>query len=220
MKLLVLTANLGDFDKTLLPVPQVDLKGVDLSFQDVTDKQFPPITGLSPRLQYRIPKLFGWQMFPGYDTYLWYDGSMSLQHTKSIEWFIEQLGDADAAFFKHPWRNSIYEEVQHIEEKLRERNDYIVSRYENGLHKEMLDQIYQEDKSYRDHWLFASNVFIYRNTANVRRTLADWWYYQSRYYTCDQVHLPYVLYKNSLDINIINENVFKSQYVSLVSKHR
>jgi len=130
MKILILTANLGDFDKVIESVPQ-KINGIDPSFHTVTDKEFPQITGLSSRLQYRIPKMFAWQMYPGYDMYLWYDASMSFQNQDSVRWFIEQLGSAEIAFFKHPWRATIKEEVDHIEEKLQEGNQYITSRYKN-----------------------------------------------------------------------------------------
>ena len=68
MKVAILTANLGNFDTQVDPVTQDLPNGVEkIAFHRYTDNNFPPITGLTPRLQYRIPKLFGWQMFPGYN---------------------------------------------------------------------------------------------------------------------------------------------------------
>lgn len=215
MKIAVLTANLGSFDNLIGMMNQ----NIDADYHVFTDTNFPPITGLTPRLQYRIPKLFGWEMVPDYDIYIWLDGSMSLQYKDSVQWLLEQLGDADMAVFAHPWRWTIEEEVNHIEEKLKEGNKYITSRYQNGLHKEMFE-IIKEDKSYLDNMLFASNVFVYRNNEKVQEMMKSWWYYQSRYFTCDQVAMPYVIDKSELDINIIADNVFKTPYVSLVSKHK
>lgn len=225
MKVLILTANLGDFDKSIVPVKQNRSAEIDfIDFFEFNFGNFPPITGLTPRLQYRIPKMFGWQMEKAIlirpDVVIWHDSSMSLQHPDSTKWLVEQLGDADIAVFKHPWRSSIREEVDHIDKKLIEGNKYITSRYKNGLHKEMLKEIYEEDKNYRDDWLFASNVFIYKNNPMVIKMMIEWWFYQSRYFTCDQVHLPYVLNKSGLDVNVINENVFKSEYITLTSKHK
>src|SRR3990167_10249082 len=90
----------------------------------------------------------------------------------------------------------------------------MIPRYGNGLHKEMYNEILK-DKDYKDNRLYASTVFAYRNIPKVQQMLKDWWYYQSRYYTCDQIHLPYVIWKNKLDINVFNENLFKIGYVSL-----
>lgn len=222
MKIAILTANLGNFDKPIEPIAQLDLdwpEEIELAFHCFTDKDFPPITGLSPRLQYRIPKLFGWEMYPGYDIYIWLDGSMSLQDPHSIIWLLEKLGNAEAAFFKHPWRDTIQEEVDHIEEKLVERNKYIVSRYDNGLHKEQLELI-KKDKEYVDDTLYASTAFIYRNTPQVQDMLNRWWHYQSRYYTCDQVVLPWVVDTSGIVVNEIEEDIFNNPYISLVSKHK
>lgn len=219
MKIAVLTANLGKFDNPIRPAAQLLPIGIDFDYHCFTDDDFPPITGLSGRLQYRIPKLFGWEMYPNYDVYIWLDGSMSLLNEGSIKWFMEQLDTHDMALFRHPWRKTIKEEVQHIDQKLKEGNKYIESRYKNGLHVEQYKEI-MKDKTFVDDTLFASTAFVYRNTSRVQEALKMWWYYQSRYFTCDQVVLPYVVKKCNLDINVIQENIFKHTYISLVSAHK
>lgn len=219
MKIAILTANFGNFDTPVNPVSQALSQEIDIEFHRFTDEDFPPITGLTSRLQYRIPKLFGWEMFPGADIYLWHDSSMSLQHEDSVKWFLEQLGDKDMAVFKHPWRKTAKEETDHIEEYLNKGNAYISSRYKNGLHKEQYREI-SKDISYVDDKLYTSTAFIYRNTRKVQDAMKLWWYYQSRYFTCDQIVLPYVIHKAGLDINVIQENQFKSPYISLVSHHK
>jgi len=220
MKIAVLTANLGEFDTPIDPIAQKFPDGVEsMMFHRWTDDDFPPIIGLTPRLQYRIPKMFGWEMFPDYDIYIWLDGSMSLPRTDSCQWFLDKLGDADIACFKHPWRKNIEEEVNHIEEYLQKGNDYITSRYKNGLHKEQFAEI-KKDTEYKDDRLYASTSFIYRNNTQMRKTMRLWWFYQSRYFTCDQVVLPYVLDKERVKVNMIEDNLFKSEYISLVSHHK
>lgn len=219
MKIAILTANLGNFDTPFDPVYQEVTGNKTVVFHRFTDNNFPPITGLTPRLQYRIPKLFGWQMFPGYDVYIWLDGSCSFERADSVEWFVEQLGKADMAFFKHPVRRNIRQETAHIEEKLQQGNWYIVPRYKNGLHKEQLAEC-MSDISFVDNVLYTSTAFIYKNNSNVHKVMKDWWYHQSRYFTCDQISLPYVLATNRVKVNKINENQYKIGYLSLVSKHK
>lgn len=211
----VLTANLGGFDDPVDPVPQVTQ--IPYKFHRFTDENFPPIMGLTPRLQYRIPKMFGWQMFPSYDYYIWLDGSVSLMQEDSINWLLEQLGNADIAVFKHPWRDTIKEEVDHVEEKLQSGNSYITSRYKNGLHKEQYADILL-DTDYFDSKLYASTAFIYRDSEHMRDVLRMWWLHTSRYFTVDQIVFPYIL-KDS-DVKVIEENPFKGKYVSLVSSHK
>jgi hypothetical protein len=43
----------------------------------------------------------------------------------SIKWFLEQLGDADMAFLRHPDRCSIKEEAEFIKMKVKKRSRYL-----------------------------------------------------------------------------------------------
>lgn len=214
--LAVLTANLGNFDDPVDPVPQVTK--IPYKFHRFTDDNFPPIAGLTPRLQYRIPKMFGWQMYPSFDYYIWLDGSVSLMREDSVEWFRDQIGDADIAVFKHPWRNTIREEVNFIEERLTrpDGDKYLTPRYKNGLHKEQYADILL-DPDYVDDKLYASTAFIYRDSEHMRDVLRAWWLHTSRYFTVDQIVLPFLL-KDSV-VKMIEANPFKGEHVSLVSKH-
>lgn len=219
----ILSANLGNFDKPIEPVDQELPEGIEsVTYHCYTDSDFPPITGLTPRFQYRIPKMFGWQMFPGYDYYLWLDGSVTLKRTDSLKWYLEQLGDADMAFFKHPNRNSIKEETDHVDAYLTRRlgtkrgQEYMIRRYENGLHKEQLADILL-DKDFVDDRLYASTGFIYRDSETVRDALRLWFLHQARYFTCDQIALPYAI--RNLKVATMHEPIFKSGHISLVSQH-
>ena len=218
-KISILTANLGNFDIPVDCVPQVLPSGWEEVFYRFTDTNFPPITGLTPRLQYRIPKLFGWEMFPGYDYYFWLDGSFSLQRPDALVWFLDQLKDADILLFKHPWRKTIKEETDHITTKLAQNSRYIVPRYKNGLHKEQYAEC-MSDPGFKDDRLYASTVFMYVNTKRVQEAMKMWWYHQSRYYTVDQIALPYILFKSGLRVNMIDENQYKCPYLTMVSAHK
>jgi hypothetical protein len=210
----ILSCILGDFDTPVDPAEQ----NVSTVFHRWTDENFPPITGLTPRLQYRIPKLFGWQMFPGYDYYIWLDGTFSLTRLDSVQWFLEQLEDNDIAFFDHPDRHSIKEEVDHIEDHLQKGKPYITARYKNGLHKEQYEEI--QKYAYEDNKLYASTCFIYRNNFKVQNFMQEWWAQQSRYFTCDQVVLPFLLDSYKLKVKTFDEHIYKTKYMERVSTHR
>ena len=156
--------------------------------------------------------------FP-HDFYIWLDGTVSFKRPDCVKWYLDQLGDNDIAFFKHPSRRNIRQEVDHIEEHLKLGKPYISSRYKNGFHKEQLDEI-MLDKDFRDRNLYASTLFIYRDSQPVRDALRLWWTHQSRYFTCDQVALPYILWKSGLKVKTLDEPIYKSGYMSLVSHHR
>lgn len=190
----VLSANLGNFDTPHQPITQLGINYLQHTF---TDEDFPPITGLTPRFQYRIPKIFGWQIFPGRQYYLWMDAAFTLATPDSLKWFVDRIGNNDFAFFAHPNRNTIREEVDHIEEQLNKKGKtkgsrYLLDRYENGLHKEQYTDICL-DKDYVDDALYHSGVFIYKDSEHTRDVMRLWWMHQSRYWTCDQVALPYIL---------------------------
>jgi len=214
VRIAVLQANLGSFDTPQDPVEQA----IPFTFHRWTDDNFPPITGLSPRLQYRIPKTHGFEMFPGYEYYLWLDGAVTLLRNDCLKWYLDQLDGGDIAFFKHPFRRNVRQEVAHIEEHLEQGKPYITARYKNGLHREFLDRILAE--GYPDKTLYASTAFIYRNTEKVQSALRDWWYEGTRYFTCDQVQLPYICYTHDLDVRVLSEPIYKSGYISLVSHHK
>lgn len=222
--LAILSANLGDFDNSQDPVRQEGCG--DYFFHRFTDEDFPPIAGMSPRFQYRIPKLFGPDFFPDtkIDVVIWMDGGITFERPDSAQWFLGQLGEYDAAFFRHPHgRNTVEREVQHIEEKLSADHPYMVPRYKNGLHREALNT-FRRDPEWEDFRLFASTVFIYRNNTAGKELMRQWWFYQSRYYTCDQVVLPYAIHLaergTGLKVNTINFNLFKLGHVCLVSHHK
>lgn len=104
MDVCCITANTGSFEK---PVPFVE-QSVPYDFFMFDDANFPPRhNAMTSRLQARIPKMFSYQMAPGYKYYMWVDSSCTLHHEDSIAWFMEKLGDADIALFKHPARNTI-----------------------------------------------------------------------------------------------------------------
>lgn len=217
-KVAVLTCVLGNFDKLVDPLEQTQ----PFDFHRWTDENFPPIAQWDPRLQYRIPKTHGWQMLPGYDTYVWLDGSMSLTNPKALEWLLDKLGDNDIALFKHPWRDTVKEEVQHIDDYLNRRGGgrngqrYMLNRYKNGLHKQQFSEMLVN--GYVDNVLYASMAFIYRNTPSVQDALKEWWYQGTRYYSCDQIVLPWVV--RHLKVAQITEDVFNNDYVGLVSSHK
>jgi len=216
-KIAVISANTGNFDKPVPYVPQ----SVPYHFYLFDDHNFPVRTrSMIPRLQARIPKCFGWQMVPGYDYYLWVDSSCALLDPDSIKWFVEQLGDRDFAFFKHPHRNTIGEEAAYLKKRLAMPDTYITSRYAGELIDEQMAEINDPELP-----LYASTAFIYRNTYGVQKALKEWWYHISRYHIIDQLGLPYALkqsnFKEGSDLygfNVIQENFMKIKYLSCVRK--
>ena len=216
MKIAFITANLGNFEKFPLHVPQ----SIHCDYFRITDDDFPPrYNSMTPRLQARIPKMFGWQMFPRYDIYLWVDSSCILSHPDSIKWFLGHLGDKEMAVFKHPNRSSIKAEAEYLKHRLAIKCPYITPRYENELIDEQLAEI-KENFNFVDNKLFASTAFIYRPTDRVKRMMKEWWYFTSRYHSIDQLSLPYVLADNGVNFNIIPDKYTSIPYLKYIRNEK
>lgn len=198
----VISANMGSFET---PVPHVD-QSVPYDFHLFDDKNFPPrINAMTPRLQARIPKMFGWQMKPGYREYVWIDSSMSMARPDTIEWFEEQLGDADIAVFRHPHRSTVIEEADYLKERLAKNCSYITPRYEHELIDEQLAEVGNMP-------LYATTAFIYRPHFDIKDMMKEWWYHTSRFHIIDQLSFAYALKKNHCKVNIIQDNFMKLDY--------
>ena len=209
-KIAVVSVNLGNFDPIYPSIKQ----SIDCDFYHFTDKNFPPrYCAMTPRMQARIPKAFGWQMIPDYDIYIWIDSSMTISNKDTVKWFIEQLGNKDAAFFKHPDRETIQEEADFIKNKIEQKNYYLTPRYSNELIDEEIKEI--KDTAYPlETPLIASTAFVYRNHKDIQLMMKEWWYHISRYHIVDQIGLPYALWKYDIKYNLINEHYMKTPYLT------
>ena len=197
-KIAVISANLGGMDEMTPHAPQ------SLSYDNFifTDRNFPPrFNAMTPRLQAKIPKFFGWQMAPGYDYYLWLDSTLSLSDRDSLKYFYDNCQGYDIVVLKHPSHPNVRQEARYTRKGIKQKARYIVSRYENELLKEQMDEI-EADKDFVDDLLAIGGVFMYKNTPKVHKMLKEWWYHVSRYIIQDQISFSYVLKKSGLKINI------------------
>jgi hypothetical protein len=214
IRVAVISANLGNYDPVIDYVPQkVDPNIVPAIFR-LNDSTFlPRPKAMTSRLMAGMPKMLGWQFYPGYDYYIWVDASCSLQNENSIMWFMDKIIGYDFAFFQHPNRNTIYEEYEFVKKKISEGSKYLCSRYQD----EWLDgqMVYiLEDKSFVDDSLYASTAFIYKNTKKVQNILKEWWFHKTRFLLHDQLALPYVVRKGNGKVNVIPDNYLKCDYLT------
>jgi len=211
-KICLITANMGNFDRVEEPIKQ----SIPVDFYRFTDDNFPPrYCAMTPRLQARLVKLFGWQMIPNYDYYIWVDSSLTITNPDAVKWLLKQCSGVDMAFFKHPDRDTIQEEYDFIKKKIEEGNYYLCPRYTNELLDEQLAEI-KADKGFTDNLLIASGVFIYKNNPKVHNLMKEWWYHTSRYHIVDQLGLPYAIYKSECKVNIIKEHYMKNPYLKYI----
>lgn len=212
MKVAVLSTSLGGFDEPVKHTNQL----VKADYFNFTDDNFPPRDkSMTPRLQAKIPKMFGWQLKPGYDAYLWLDGNLALAHAESIQYFLDALEDHDVVVLKHPERNSLHWEYRYNWRGLNSNapSNYLTKRYAG----ELLDEQYSAitaDGDYTDDRLVTGGVFMYRNTPQVRSMLKEWFYNVCRYTVMDQLAFTYVLRTSGLKLNILRDSFKDSMWLS------
>lgn len=125
---------------------------------------------------------------PGEPVTIWVDSSVTILRPDFAELCLAELGDDDALFMPHPWRDCIYAEA---EASLAAELDH---KY-GGM------PVREQMAAYRaaghpEHWgLIQSTVLIRRDNARTR-TLNDMWWNEITQWTIqDQVSLPYLLRK-------------------------
>lgn len=209
MRVALVSANLG---RTEPPPAHAHQHGVDLVQLHFTDENFPPRTrSMTPRLQAKIPKMFAWQMAPGFDAYIWLDATFTLLREDAALWFLDQLGQNEIAVFRHPNRSTIQEEAAQIRKKLAQRDAYHVSRYAGELLNEQVDAILS-DPTYTDDHLFAAGAFVYRPTTRLRNMMKEWWYHTSRYHVIDQIAFPYAIHASGVVPVVIPDDIYRCAY--------
>lgn len=217
-RLLVYSANLGNFDKPKDYEEQELPEGIDqIEYWRCTDEDFPPrFNSMTPRLQARIVKMFGWQMKPGFDYYLWVDSSCRLSKPDSVKWFMDKLGSTQMTVFKHPNRSTVKEEADYLKQRLIDEREgrkqkYVMTRYDG----EDIDGALSEVNPNAE--LYASTSFIYRNTADMQKVMQEWWYQTSRYHSIDQLSLPHCLNILSIESDegpMLNISVIPDKYTA------
>lgn len=209
MTIAVISANLGSFDKRQAHVKQESEHYID--YHTWTDEDFPPRkNSMTPRLQARIPKMTGWNMLPDYDYYIWVDSSCQLADPGSVDWFMEQLGDKDFAFFRHNKRKTVQEEADYLKHRLEIGCPYITHRYE-GEHLDRQMEVVDPDNP-----LFATTAFIYRNNERARDALTLWWLHTSLYHSIDQLSLYKAIKDAGATHNTIDEDYLKCKYLEYI----
>lgn len=207
-KIAVLSANLGGFDKDTEHVPQ----SIKHTYMMFNYQNFPlRDRAMTPRLQAKIPKCFGWQMLPGHEYYMWLDGNITMSSPDTLKYFYDSCQDYDMVFLKHPKRNTVKWEARYLWRGLKDQSRYIVGRYVHELLDAQMAEI-NADKDFVDDLLVNGGMFMYRNTPEVRKVLKEWWYHISRYLIMDQCSLAYVLKKSGLKINVRPEVYDNCQY--------
>jgi hypothetical protein len=209
MRVAVISASLGNFVALATPMLQALSTEGTVTFVPFTNENFPVRScTYTPRMQARVPKLWGWDLVPGYDVYVWLDATLTFRQTSSVQWLLDELGEVDVALFKHPYRTTVAQEAAFLREEL-PKSRRLMQRYTGELLDEQLEAV----TGVEEEGLHAGGVVVYRPTPRVCAMLAAWWKHVSCFHQDDQLSLPFVLKQHDVQAHIINANIYENPYL-------
>jgi hypothetical protein len=221
VKVALLSADLGELRNNLTSgyVKQDIPDGWSLDIHFFDDSNLAPRSSLSPRMQAKIPKMLGYELAPGYDFYIWIDSSFILSDRGAVEWFVKSCENFDMVVFKHPYRNSISEELEYILNRINLSDSYLAERYQNEPIEDQV-KLYLTDDNFTDNSLYACGAFVYKKEIfeqPARNILPLWYYHNARYSIQDQLSLPYLVKSlrsnGDLRIGEFAEGIFTNKYI-------
>lgn len=183
-----------------------------------SDNNFSKKLSMSPRLRAKLDRMLMWETHPGFDYYIWLDSSFSILSQNSIQWIINQCTDVDAVFFKHSKRNSVTEEFNFVFNELNNNNKYLLNRYEDEPLVEELNSYYL-DNNFNDKFLIESGIFIYSKNIVQNKEyniMKEWYYYNCKWSTLDQLSLPYLLQKFKIKFKFFDTNIYNCPYFKFI----
>lgn len=220
MRVAVVSANLGGYDAQVTwREDQIVPEGVEVTFHRLTDQTFPGRDkAMLPTLKCGIAKMAGYELFPGYHTYIWVDASRGVLRPDTVAWFLEQLGPAEMLLFLHPERTTIREEYEFVKGKLAAGSKYLSTRYAGEW---LSEQYAAVNKPWHlDNRLYASTAFAYRPTQRVQAALRDWLYMKFRFCIHDQLALPYVVREHKVYVKESQADVYHCDHLPITRQKR
>jgi hypothetical protein len=195
MKVAIYTSIFG---RHATPAPTIAIPGVDwICFNDASvpcpgweRRGFKSPTRFAhPRMVAKWVKMNPKLLLPEYDVTLWLDGSFTVVRPDIIERLLPCLNPGGFAAFKHPDRNNIYDEATASFHMAKYAGEPII---EQCTH-------YRKQGLPENHGLWAGGALLRDNrSARIERMNLDWMNETILWSWQDQISLPYVLWKNTV----------------------
>jgi hypothetical protein len=170
--------------------------GFDPPRTDILNFDTPPHPMGTPRLESKYFKMNPHRIFTRAIT-IWLDGNIHLNVDESrlVDDF---LGDADIGVFRHPFRQSVWEECDAC---------ITLAKDDAGVIRNQL-ATYRRAGFGDDMGLAECGVIIRRNNERVRGFNQMWWSHVCRHSIRDQISFPFVMWQNpDVKIKINDGNV-------------
>jgi hypothetical protein len=156
--------------------------------------------------------MLAWEYFGDFDKYVWIDGSVLVTSPDTLQTMLDLSEHSDLCLPPHPERNSVQSELDYVLSLMKAGSEYLNKRYQNEAMKEQVD-LYMKDTSFVDERLFACTYFVYTRELVQKKPdfFRDWFYHCARYSVQDQLSLPYLAHKHSIDVKFMDPEKMKDK---------
>ena len=220
-RIAVITAIGGGKDQ--LQPPKIRFSGVDyIAFTDDPGLRVDtwelrplPLWSTDPvyarRRHARIVKILQTMLVPGYDFYIWHDGTheVMMDPAEIVRLFLPTENDHFASY-RHRERQCVYQEAKAI----------IKVKLDDADNVRRQIRAYRTAGFPRGFGLWETPFLIRRNSDVTRRLELAWWDHLARYSSRDQLSLPFVQWSLGLHISEISGGTaFENDFVRRVRRH-
>jgi hypothetical protein len=154
-----------------------------------------------PARAVRYHKLCPFRVLPGYDSYIWLDGSLELTGDPRDM----AAAGGELGLFPHRQRDCAFAEAEVVVETTRAPARQVRNQMD----------CYRRRGFPSGFGLWEAGAMVRRNTRRIR-ALCDTWWEQVRQHTCrDQLSLPYSLWSQKLSWNTLRESVSDNPWLRL-----
>ena len=123
---------------------------------------------------------------PGSDVTIWIDASVTILNPDIEALALAELGDDDALFMRHPWRDCVYEEATASLEP------GVIVKYGGQFIPEQMARY--RAQGHPEHWgLIQTTMLVRRNNARAAAMNEAWWREITEWSIQDQLSLPPIL---------------------------
>jgi Protein of unknown function (DUF616) len=209
-KVVVYTAVTNDYDNLLAPTIKVPgwsyICFTDDTYTEKTGWEVRPLqqNGLDPVRLSRLPKILAHCFLLDYDVSIWIDANIEI--TGNLQEFCAlALAQANIAFFCHGYGNrSVAAEI------------FALFWYGKARLRSMFPQYLRyRAKGFPDNaGVIPEGGIIVRRHHDpcVRAAMEQWWFEFLRYTPRDQISLPYIIWRNSMNATMLNWDLRKSPW--------
>jgi hypothetical protein len=217
----VVTCNMGQFDRTrVYPMRVFAFNDSNLpdggAFAIAGDEKARHEVRLGARMRAKFPKMSSHSIAAtaAFRAFAWIDASVQVHDDGFVPWLIARLGDADAAFFYHPSRATVQDELDYCIGAL-EASDhpmtatsantqrYVHSRYAREPIRAQMASYARAGFNASAFPLLAAGVFIRRNSPRVNAAFDRWLLETVRWSVQDQLSLGFVLWSSGIRVKLL-----------------